>query len=177
MRLLALLAATPPPPQSSQPYTVARALADLDGASWSLVLEDGAGVRVWRDAASTSGAVVLKAEVECPVPPAVLVDILLTRDYELIRRYNSGYDGGRDIEWRDGNRERISYVRTKPIWPLRARDFVVRCRYEEQPRGAVILNTPATHAEAPPYDGLVRGTLSGLHLVEPTDVIYHSAPG
>ena len=169
MRLLALLAAAPPPPQSSQPYTVARALADLDGASWSLVLEDGAGVRVWRDAASTSGAVVLKAEVECPVPPAVLVDILLTRDYELIRRYNSGYDGGRDIEWRDGNRERISYVRTKPIWPLRARDFVVRCRYEEQPRGAVILNTPATHAEAPPYDGLVRGTLSGLHLVEPTD--------
>ena len=62
MRLLALLAATPPPPQSSQPYTVARALADLDGASWSLVLEDSAGVRVWRDAASTSGAVVLKAE-------------------------------------------------------------------------------------------------------------------
>ena len=83
MRLLALLAATPPPPQSSQPYTVDRALADLDGASWSLVLEDGAGVRVWRDAASTSGAVVLKAEVECPVPPAVLVDILLTRDYEV----------------------------------------------------------------------------------------------
>ena len=112
---------------------------------------------------------VLKAEVECPVPPAVLVDILLTRDYELIRRYNSGLR--RRPRHRVARRQpRAHLVRAHEAdLPLRARDFVVRCRYEEQPRGAVILNTPATHAEAPPYDGLVRGTLSGLHLVEPTD--------
>ena len=77
-------------------------------------------------AASTSGAVVLKAEVECPVPAAVLADILLTRDYELIRRYNSGYDGGRDIEWRDGNCERILVRAHEADLPLRARDFVAR---------------------------------------------------
>ena len=92
---------------------------------------------------------------------------------------------------RDGRKERVTYIRTKPVWPLRPRDFVCRVRHEQLASGdsdggaaggadrdgadtavgaaaELIVNSPTTHAAAPPCRGHVRATLRGVHLIEPT---------
>ena len=97
-----------------------------------------------------------------------LTKLLLTRDYDVIRRFNPTVVDGRDLEWRDGRRERVTYIETKPVWPLRPRDFVCRVRHTSLPDGAqLVVNTPAADARAPVYKGLVRGELRGIHFVQP----------
>ena len=46
----------------------------------------------------------------------------------MARRFNPTLDDGRDLEVSNEGRERISYVRTKPVLVLKPRDFVVKVR-------------------------------------------------
>jgi len=138
----------------------------------------------------------VKATVEVNVPPSWLAALLLTRDYSTITRFNPTVVGGRDVEWVHTSSsseqiyERVTYIETKPVWPLKARDFVCRVRYEKVlPNSSsslsskssfcsssspfeLIVNSATTHPNAPPLRGLVRGRLRGLHLMEPVE-----APG
>ena len=68
----------------------------------------------------------VKAVVRVAVPAEYLADLITTRDYDLARSFNPTLDGGRDLECRDGRRERVSHVRTKPVLWLKPRDFVLR---------------------------------------------------
>ena len=163
-----------PTAKGSLPPAAASALADakLDD-QWQFVLQQK-GVSVWKacekDEASseTQAPMAIKSSVEVGVPASYLTDLILTRDYDLARRFNPTLDGGEDLEWTDGKRERISYVRTKPVLFMRPRDFVLRVRREDTKDGVqLVTNTPATHGRAPPVSGCVRGSISGLHLVEP----------
>lgn len=138
------------------------------GSSWTFVLQKK-GVRVWkrghRGGDEASFAVRACARFDCT--PRELAQILLTRDYELIRRFNPTVVDGTDLEWRDGRKERITYILTKAVAFLRPRDFVCRVRHEVHGTSELIVNTPATHARAPSPRRTVRGELRGTHLVEP----------
>ena len=151
----------------------AAALRELQGVEgdWTFVLEKQ-GVTVWKrghDAAAEDTPFAVRATIEIPaVAAGDVAAILLTRDYDVIRKFNPTVVRGEDIEWRDGRRERTTYILTKPVWPLKPRDFVCDVRHEPQPDGSqLILNAPATHARAPAPRGTVRGELRGLHLCAP----------
>lgn len=150
---------------------MADALADTRSTTnWDPVLNSN-GVRVWKRVEKkeqTSAPMAIKSSVYAAVPPQFFTDLLLTRDYDTARRFNPTLDGGRDLEWRDGDRERISHVLTKPVLILKPRDFVVRVRRESRRDGTeLVLNAPDVHRLAPVARTHVRGTLNGLHLVEP----------
>ena len=88
---------------------------------WTFVLRRN-GASVWKrggDASDERAPFAVKATILVRAPPRVLAAMLLTRDYDTIRRFNPTIQGGRDLEWRDGRKERVTYVLTKPIWPLR----------------------------------------------------------
>ncbi len=151
----------------------ADALADARGEDgWQFVLSER-GVRVWKrleeaGSESTAAPMAVKASVEASVPARHLTDLILTRDYDLARKFNPTLEGGSDLEWLDGERERISHVKTKPVLILRPRDFVLRVRRETAADGTeLVLNDPTTHADAPVAQPFIRGTISGLHLIEP----------
>ena len=147
------------------------ALSELkETKRWVFVLRKD-GVRVEKrgaDATDERAAFAVKATVEIGVPACEVAAILLTRDYDIIRRFNPTIVDGKDLEWRDRRRERTTYILTKPVFPLAPRDFVCSVRHERLPSGAeLIINEPTTHREAPPRRGKVRATLRGLHLVQP----------
>ena len=147
------------------------ALSELKETNrWVFVLRKN-GVRVEKrgaDATDERAAFAVKATVEIAVPACEVAAILLTRDYDIIRRFNPTIVDGKDLEWRDRRRERTTYILTKPVFPLAPRDFVCSVRHERLPSGAeLIINEPTTHREAPPRRGKVRATLRGLHLVQP----------
>ena len=154
--------------------TSARASAALselsDTIRWVFVLKKD-GVCVWKrgaDATDEHTAFAVKATVEIAVSASAVAAILLTRDYDIIRRFNPTIVDGKDLEWRDRRRERTTYILTKPVFPLAPRDFVCSVRHERMPSGAeLIINEPTTHHEAPARRGKVRATLRGLHLVQP----------
>ena len=148
-----------------------KALSELtDTNRWVFVLKKN-GVRVEKrgaDAKDEHSAFAVKATVEIAVPASDVAAILLTRDYDIIRRFNPTIVDGKDLEWRDRRRERTTYILTKPVFPLAPRDFVCSVRHERLPSGAeLIINEPTTHHEAPVRRGKVRATLRGLHLVQP----------
>jgi hypothetical protein len=150
---------------------LADALADTRStANWDPVI-NSKGVRVWKrveNAEQTSAPMAIKSSVYVAVPPQFFTDLLLTRDYDTARLFNPTLDGGRDLEWFDGDRERISHVRTKPVLILKPRDFVVRVRRESRRDGTeLVLNAPDVHNLAPVARSHVRGTINGLHLIEP----------
>ena len=150
--------------------TMADALSDTRStANWDPVL-NAKGVRVWKrveHAERTSAPMAIKSQVFAAVPPRFFTDLLLTRDYDTARLFNPTLDGGQDIEW-FSKHERISHVRTKPVLILKPRDFVVRVRRESRIDGTeLVLNAPAVHHFAPVARSHVRGTINGLHLVEP----------
>ena len=146
------------------------ALSELTANRWVFVLKKD-GVRVEKrgaDATDEHAAFAVKATVEIAVPAGDVAAILLTRDYDIIRRFNPTIVDGKDLEWRDRRRERMTYILTKPVFPLAPRDFVCSVRHERLPSGAeLIINEPTTHREAPVRRGKVRATLRGLHLVQP----------
>ena len=156
---------------TSTPRAMADALADTKStANWDPVL-NAKGVRVWKrveHAEHTSAPMAIKSSVYAAVPPGFFTDLLLTRDYETARLFNPTLDGGSDIEW-FSKHERISHVRTKPVLILKPRDFVVRVRRESRIDGTeLVLNAPDVHHLAPVARSHVRGTINGLHLVEPS---------
>ena len=147
------------------------ALSELtETIEWVFVLKKD-GVRVEKRGADTTdehSAFAVKATVEVAVPASTVAAILLTRDYDIIRRFNPTIVDGRDLEWRDRRRERTTYILTKPVFPLAPRDFVCSVRHERLRSGAeLIINEPTTHRSAPARRGKVRATLRGLHLVQP----------
>ena len=151
--------------------TMADALADTKStANWDPVLH-AKGVRVWKrveKAERTSAPMSIKSSVFAAVPPRFFTDLLLTRDYATARLFNPTLDGGSDIEW-FSKHERISHVRTKPVLILKPRDFVVRVRRESRGDGTeLVLNSPDVHHLAPVVRSHVRGTINGLHLIEPS---------
>jgi hypothetical protein len=155
---------------TSTARTMADALADTKStANWDAVL-NSKGVRVWKrveNKKQTSAPMAIKSQVYAAVPPRFFTDLLLTRDYDTARLFNPTLDGGSDIEW-FSKHERISHVRTKPVLILRPRDFVVRVRRESRGDGTeLVLNAPDVHRLAPVARSHVRGTINGLHLVEP----------
>ena len=155
---------------STAPRAMADALADTKStANWDPVL-NAKGVRVWKrveHAERTSAPMAIKSQVYAAVPPRFFTDLLLTRDYDTARLFNPTLDGGSDIEW-FSKHERISHVRTKPVLILKPRDFVVRVRRESRSDGTeLVLNAPDVHRLAPVARSHVRGTINGLHLIEP----------
>ena len=155
---------------TSAPRAMADALADTKStANWDPVL-NAKGVRVWKrveNKKQTSAPMAIKSSVFAAVPPRFFTDLLLTRDYDTARLFNPTLDGGSDIEW-FSKHERISHVRTKPVLILKPRDFVVRVRRESRGDGTeLVLNSPDVHRLAPVARSHVRGTINGLHLVEP----------
>lgn len=137
---------------------------------WDLVLQKR-GVSVWKRghrSIDERASFAVRASIEIPTSAREVADILLTRDYDVIRRFNPTVVDGRDLEWHDEEgKERTTYVLTKPIWPLKARDFVCNMRHEILEGAELIHTSPATHARAPkPTKRIVRGKLTGLHLVE-----------
>ena len=156
---------------TSTARTMADALADTQStANWDPVLH-AKGVRVWKRverAERTSAPMAIKSQVYAAVPPRFFTDLLLTRDYDTARLFNPTLDGGSDIEW-FSKHERISHVRTKPVLILKPRDFVVRVRRESRGDGTeLVLNSPDVHHLAPVVRSHVRGTINGLHLIEPS---------
>ena len=147
--------------------TMADALSDTRStANWDPVL-NAKGVRVWKRVEHTSAPMAIKSQVFAAVPPRFFTDLLLTRDYDTARLFNPTLDGGQDIEW-FSKHERISHVRTKPVLILKPRDFVVRVRRESRIDGTeLVLNAPDVHRLAPVARSHVRGTINGLHLIEP----------
>lgn len=110
----------------------------------------------------------IKAVVTVGVSAHDLADLVTTRDFALAKRFNPTLDGGRDLEWRDGRRERISHVLTKPVLWLKARDFVLRVRRDRLADGTeLITNADTVHPDVPPTAACVRGSIEGMHLVEP----------
>ena len=155
---------------TSTARTMADALADTKStANWDPVL-NAKGVRVWKrveNKKQTSAPMAIKSQVYAAVPTRFFTDLLLTRDYDTARLFNPTLDGGSDIEW-FSKHERISHVRTKPVLILKPRDFVVRVRRESRSDGTeLVLNSPDVHRLAPVARSHVRGTINGLHLVEP----------
>ena len=162
------------PPRASEGTSTPRAMADVladtrSTKNWDPVL-NARGVRVWKrveHAEHTSAPMAIKSQVYAATPPRFFTDLLLTRDYATARLFNPTLDGGSDIEW-FSKHERISHVRTKPVLVLKPRDFVVRVRRESRGDGTeLVLNTNTVHRLAPVAQSHVRGTLNGLHLVEP----------
>jgi len=156
---------------TSTARTMANALADTKStANWDPVL-NAKGVRVWKrveNKKQTSAPMAIKSQVYAAVPTRFFTDLLLTRDYATARLFNPTLDGGSDIEW-FSKHERISHVRTKPVLILKPRDFVVRVRRESRGDGTeLVLNTNTVHRLAPVAQSHVRGTINGLHLVEPS---------
>lgn len=159
-------------PTSSKAMS-ARARAALrelqDEGEWVMVLERN-GVRVWKRGHAASderAAFAVRATIDIPtVSPADVASLLLTRDYDVIRRFNPTIVRGEDVEWRDNNKERTTYILTKPVWPLKPRDFVCDVRHESFDGSELILNAPASHPRAPAPKNTVRGELRGLHLCE-----------
>ena len=144
------------------------ALQELQSArGWQFVLHQQ-GVKVWKRTGCDDHAnFAVKATMTMPCTAQQLASILTTRDYDVIRRFNPTIVDGADLEWRDGRRERITYILTKPVFPLRPRDFVCRVRRERIGDAELITNEAATHRRAPAPRRTVRGELRGLHLVEP----------
>ena len=59
------------------------------------------GTKVWKrgqDATDERAPFAVKATIEIPVPPSEVADILLTRDYDVIRRFNPTIVDGADLE-------------------------------------------------------------------------------
>ena len=148
-----------------------KALAELRGErGWVFVLAKK-GTRVWKrgaEEADENAPFAVRATIEIAAPASEVAAILLSRNYDVIRRFNPTIVNGRDIEWRDGRRERTTYILTKAVWPLAPRDFVCCVRHTQLAGGVeLITNQPATHAQAPRVRGCVRASLCGLHLIEP----------
>ena len=146
-------------------------LFDCRHGVWTKVLRRD-GVQVWKrdsDTADETAAFSVKARCVCPVPARVLTGLLTTRDYNVVKTYNPTVDNGHDLEHYPARGERVTYILTKPIWPLRARDFVCNVRHLRRPKVDLIVNSPATHRKSPPRVGKVRGRLAGVHLIESTD--------
>jgi hypothetical protein len=125
------------------------------------------GTKVWKRLESGDEAsFAVKATIEIDVPAKDVAEILLTRDYSVIRSFNPTVEGGTDLVWEANSR--ITHVLTKPIFFLRPRDFVCKVAWERQSGGAeLIVNSPADHEGAPVTQQYCRGTLRGLHLMEP----------
>ena len=122
------------------------ALQELRSArGWQFVLHKQ-GVKVWKRTGCDDHAnFAVKATMTMPCTAQQLASILTTRDYDVIRRFNPTIVDGADLEWRDGRRERITYILTKPVFPLRPRDFVCRVRRERIGDAELITNEAATH--------------------------------
>ncbi|KAH8061009.1 synthetase [Aureococcus anophagefferens] len=126
------------------------ALQELQSArGWQFVLHKQ-GVKVWKRTGCDDHAnFAVKATMTMPCTAQQLASILTTRDYDVIRRFNPTIvNNGADLEWRDGRRERITYILTKPVFPLRPRDFVCRVRRERIGDAELIKNEAATHRRA-----------------------------
>ena len=137
-----------------------------DPRGWTFVLKKH-GVSVWKRGATAAenAPFAVKATVAVPTPPATVAALLLTRDYSVVRAFNPTIESGRDLQV--NHVERVTHVLTKPVWPLRARDFVCRVRHEQHAGTHLIINSPTTDRRAPPTSDCVRGTLRGFHLIEP----------
>ena len=153
------LAATPRRRRSPRSSHVARALAGLDGASWSL-----ARGRRGRACGATRRRLRARGGVEGGGRGLGAAGGVRGHPAHARLRIDPA------VQLRLRRRPRHRVARRQPRADLRAHEagFALRARLcgaplRAQPRGAVILNTPATHAEAPPHDGPARGTLSGLH--------------
>ena len=142
-------------------------LADCKKGEWSHVL-DRDGIRVWKrdaDAADETAAFSVKAACRCEVPASVLTEILNTNDAEVVKQFNPTIEGQHDVVC--SRRERITYILTKPIFPLRARDFIIRTQHVKRGATDMIVNSPTTHARTPPLQrAVVRGKLGGIHVIE-----------
>jgi hypothetical protein len=157
------------------PHAFESALTDMrQDNRWEAVMHrkvQGCGdLRVWKQVpAGRLDAMAVKASIDIPcVPAGFFADVLLTRDYELARTFNPTLEGGKDLQWIDGDSERISHVKTLPVLIMKPRDFVVHVRRQTLRDGTeLILNSDTTHELAPPTATHVRGRINGLHLVEP----------
>ena len=76
---------------SGRPTEVENQLDEIQStAGWAFVVNKHE-VDVWKrghDATSDEATFAVKATLRIPVPPRLLADILLTRDYGVIRRFN-----------------------------------------------------------------------------------------
>ena len=144
-------------------------LSDCRKGRWSHVLERE-GITVWKrdsDPGDETASFSVKAACRCEVPASVLTEILNTNDAEVVKQFNPTIEGQHDVVC---NRlERITYILTKPIFPLRARDFIIRTQHVKRGTTDMIVNSPTTHARTPSLvRSVVRGRLGGIHVIEAT---------
>ena len=71
---------------------------------WIFVLEK-AGTKVWKRLESGEEAsFAVKATIEIEAPAEEVAEILLTRDYDVIRSFNPTVEGGSDLVWEANSR-------------------------------------------------------------------------
>ena len=100
-----------------------------------VVTRDGISIakNLWGRSEHSAAPMAVKSQCTVQVPAETLALLLCSRNDTIAREFNPTFDCGQDLAWTSPC-ERISYIRTKAVWPLRPRDFVCRVKYERTAR-------------------------------------------
>ncbi|MEK6623902.1 MAG: START domain-containing protein [Bdellovibrionota bacterium] len=126
-------------------------------AEWKKI-KNRKGVDVFEGVIANSPVVAFRGVSVIDAPIGKVVSVI--HDVSRIKEWMSDLAGSRVLE-RKSVLEKIEYNHTKTPWPLDDRDFVysVKVVINKEEKSVDILVENATHPDAPPVKGIVRGTL------------------